>query len=91
MALAAGGYAYYGHRQMAQQQAVAQDLFYTMKSLDVDIANVERLAGDVRRARRARIRSRRYLARRRQMETNYDRFLVRAQAVRPHADARRSS
>ena len=41
-AVAAAGYAYYGHRQMARQQAVAQDLFYTMKSLDVDIADVER-------------------------------------------------
>ena len=45
-ALAASGYAYYGHRQMMRQQAVAQELFYAMKSLDVDIANVERrLAG----------------------------------------------
>ena len=74
LAVAAGGYAYYGHRQMRQQQAIAEDLFYTMKSLDVDIANVERLV-EALVMPRARIRSRSYLERRRQMENNYDRFL----------------
>ena len=28
---------------MRQQQALAEELFYAMKSLDVDIANVERV------------------------------------------------
>ena len=40
-ALCAGGYAYYPHRRLMQQQTLAQDLFYTMKDLDVKIANLE--------------------------------------------------
>ena len=73
-AIAAGGYAYYGHRQMARQQAVAQELFYTMKSLDVDIANVERrLAASGNAQGQDQVKA--YLERRRQMEINYDQFI----------------
>ena len=75
VALAAGGYAYYGHRQMMRQQAVAEELFYAMKSLDVDIANVERrllASGDAQGQDQVKA----YLARRRQMETNYDQFFA---------------
>src|SRR4029078_9572190 len=42
LALAAIGYAYDSHRQVAQQKVLAEELFYSMKSLDVDIANLER-------------------------------------------------
>jgi hypothetical protein len=73
-AIAAGGYAYYGHVQMARQKAVAEDLFYTMKSLDVDIANVEVLVQKSGNPE-AKDQVARYLERRRQMESNYDRFL----------------
>ena len=74
VALAAGGYAYYGHRQLARQQAVALDLFYTMKSLDMDIANVERrLAASGGTQGQDLVKS--YQERRRQMEINYDRFI----------------
>ena len=38
---------YYGHRQLRQQQAIAEELFYAMKSLDVDMANVEATGGDL--------------------------------------------
>src|SRR5262245_54491068 len=40
---AALGYAYYSHTQIAKQKLIAEDIFYSMKSLDVDIANLERL------------------------------------------------
>ena len=73
-AVGAGSYAYYGHRQMMQQKAVAQELFYAMKSLDVDIANVERLVATSGNAQ-GQEQVKRYLERRRQMESNYDRFL----------------
>jgi hypothetical protein len=53
---------------------VAQELFYAMKSLDVDIANVERLVATSGNAQ-GQEQVKRYLERRRQMETNYDRFL----------------
>ena len=73
-ALSAGGYAYYGHRQMRKQQAVAEELFYAMKSLDVEIANVEqRLASTGTLQGQDQIRT--YQARRRQMQSAYDQFL----------------
>jgi membrane-bound lytic murein transglycosylase D len=74
-AVIAGGYAYYGHRQIARQQAVAQALFYTMKSLDVDIANVERqLASSGNAQGHDQVKA--YLEKRRQMEINYDQFIA---------------
>ena len=76
VALAAtGGYAYYKHRQLQQQRATAVNLFYAMKALDFDIANVERtLAGSGNTQGDEQIRS--YRERRREMERNYDRLLV---------------
>jgi membrane-bound lytic murein transglycosylase D len=74
VAVVMGGYAFYGHQQMRRQQAIAEELFYSMKSLDVDIANVERLvasSGNVQSKEQVR----QYLERRRQMEANYDSFL----------------
>jgi pSer/pThr/pTyr-binding forkhead associated (FHA) protein len=75
LGLAAGGYALYGHRQMARQRTVALDLFYAMKSLDLDIANLERLvaqSGNVQGQEQVK----RYLERRRDMERTYDSFLA---------------
>jgi membrane-bound lytic murein transglycosylase D len=74
LAVAALGYAYYSHRQVAQQRLIAEDLFYSMKALDVDIANLERLVGSSGN-KQSEDQVKRYLERRRQMETNYDRFI----------------
>jgi len=74
LAVAAFGYAYYSHRQIAQQKVIAEDLFYSMKSLDVDIANLERLVASSGNAQN-QDQVKRYYERRRQMETNYDRFI----------------
>jgi len=75
VAIAAGGFAYRAHRQIAQQRATAEELFYSMKSLDVDIANVERqLLASGRNQGRDEVQ--RYLERRRQMERNYDQFIA---------------
>jgi pSer/pThr/pTyr-binding forkhead associated (FHA) protein len=74
LVVAALGYAYYSHRQIAQQKLIAEDLFYSMKSLDVDIANLERLVSSSgNKGNEDQVRK--YLERRRQMETNYDRFI----------------
>ena len=43
VALGIAGFAAYQYQQDRQQKAVAQDLFYAMKSLDVDIAGLEKL------------------------------------------------
>jgi membrane-bound lytic murein transglycosylase D len=73
-AIVAGAYAYYGHRRISEQRAIAESLFYTMKSLDVDIANVER-AIEASGNPRYQDQVRNYLERRREAENNYDKFL----------------
>ena len=73
-ALAAAGYAYYAHRQIGAQRALAEELFYAMKTLDVDIAEVERLiAASGRPGGEEQVR--RYRDRRTEMAGNYERFL----------------
>jgi membrane-bound lytic murein transglycosylase D len=74
VAIGMGAYAYHGQQQIRRQRALAEELFYGMKSLDVDIANVEQAvakSGNTRDQEQVR----RYLVRRRQMEANYDAFL----------------
>ena len=72
--LCAGGYAYYGHREMSRQGAIAQELFYAMKSLDVDIAKVEQLVATSGKVQ-SQEQVRKYMEQRRQMESHYDRFV----------------
>jgi peptidoglycan lytic transglycosylase D len=74
-AVSAAGYAYYKHRQLLEQEARAEDLFYEMKRMDVDIANLEQLieaSGNPQGQEQVKA----YLARRRQMESDYDRFVA---------------
>lgn len=73
--LGVAAFAYYQHRQMQQQTAIAKDLFYSMKSLDVDIANVEKLVLETNNIQAAE-QVKRYQFRRREMQQNYDRFLT---------------
>ena len=74
VALLAGGYAWRLRQVAAAQTAVALDLFYSIKSLDVDIAGVEKLVteagGQAGVAELAKYRSRRQ-----EMEKSYNRFL----------------
>ncbi|MDQ6699974.1 MAG: FHA domain-containing protein, partial [Acidobacteriota bacterium] len=72
--LAAGAYAFYLHQQVRKQKAMAQDLFYAMKSLDLDIASVEKSVLDAN-SRQGRDEVQKYQTRRKQMEKSYDRFL----------------
>jgi pSer/pThr/pTyr-binding forkhead associated (FHA) protein len=72
--LAAGVYAIYKHRQMSRQQAVAQEWFYQMKALDVDLANIERKLATSGSAQ-DKDQVVRLMARRQQLEDTYDRFL----------------
>jgi peptidoglycan lytic transglycosylase D len=74
LAITALGYAFYSYRQIAQQKVIAEDIFYSMKALDVDIANLERLVASSGNPQ-SQDQVKRYLERRRQMETNYDRFI----------------
>jgi membrane-bound lytic murein transglycosylase D len=74
VALGAGTYAFYLHEQVQRQRALAQDLFYSMKSLDVDVANLEKavLESNSRQGKKV---IQNYQGRRREMEKNYDHFL----------------
>lgn len=75
LAMAAGGYAFHEYRQLQKQRAVAEDLFYTMKSLDLDIANLEKAvatSGNQQRVQMVQQDSRR----RREMQSAYDQYLA---------------
>jgi len=82
LALAVAGYALYEHRQVAKQRAMAEELFYSMKSLDVDIANVERIVADTNSTVAAE-EIRKYRTRRQEMENDYDRFLASLHIYKP--------
>ncbi|MBI2686427.1 MAG: FHA domain-containing protein [Acidobacteria bacterium] len=69
-----GGFAWYRDQQVRKQTAMAQELFYSMKSLDVDIANVERLVADSSGPQGVE-QIRKFRERRTQMENQYDKFL----------------
>ena len=74
VALGAAAYAFYLHEQVQRQRALAQDLFYSMKSLDVDIANLEKAVLESNN-RQGKEVIQNYESRRREMEKTYDHFL----------------
>ena len=74
LALCAAGYALYERQQLQRQRALAEDLFYSMKSLDLDIANLERAVAQSGSSQGAEM-VRQYASRRREMRNNYDQYL----------------
>ena len=75
LAMGAGVYASYEYRQLQRQRAVAENLFYTMKSLDLDIANLEKavaISGSPQQVQMVEQDSRR----RREMQRAYDQYLA---------------
>ena len=76
------GYAYYQHRHIAQQTAMAKDLFYAMKALDVDIANLERLVRDSQN-QQGIDQVKRYQSRQNEMAKSYDKFLTSLRVYDP--------
>jgi membrane-bound lytic murein transglycosylase D len=75
VALAAAGYAYYGYRQLQGQEKRAEDLFYQMKAMDLQIAKVEQMVATSGVAPNPeQVKS--YMDQRRQMERSYDDFLA---------------
>jgi peptidoglycan lytic transglycosylase D len=75
IAVGAGGYALYAYRQMQQQRAFVEDLFYQIKALDVNIADLERRV-DASGNRQSQDQIKLAQVRRREMEQNYDRLLA---------------
>ena len=72
---ALGGFAFYQHERIRQQTATAKEIFYAMKSLEVDLANVEKLVRDSQ-SRQGAEQVTKYRARQKEMARNYDRFLT---------------
>jgi membrane-bound lytic murein transglycosylase D len=70
-----GGFAYYQQKRIREQTAAAKEIFYSMKSLEVDLANVEKLVRDSQNQQGAD-QVKKYRARQQEMERNYDRFLT---------------
>jgi membrane-bound lytic murein transglycosylase D len=81
-ALGAGGYAFYLHQQVQRQKALAEDLFYAMKSLDLDIANLEKAVLDSNSQQGTEV-IRNYENRRQEMEKSYDQFLATLHVYNP--------
>jgi len=74
LVLSIASFAAYQRYQLNERKELAQELFYTMKSLDIDIANLEkRFADSNNTAALTELRS--YQARRTNLEQQYDRFM----------------
>jgi membrane-bound lytic murein transglycosylase D len=75
LALVAVGYTAYERRQLQKQRALAEDLFYSMKSLDLDIANVEKVVAQSGSPQGAQM-ARQSASRRKEMESTYNQYLA---------------
>jgi pSer/pThr/pTyr-binding forkhead associated (FHA) protein len=80
--LAASGYALHERQVAVKQKAFAEDIFYNMKSLDVDIANVEKLVLESNN-RQGMDEVKKYQSRRKEMEKSYDKFLTTLRVYDP--------
>jgi membrane-bound lytic murein transglycosylase D len=76
------GYAFHEHQELKKQRDLAEALFYDMKSLDVDIASLEKSAWDSN-SDQGKVVVRKYEGRRKQMEKRYDQFLTTLQVYKP--------
>lgn len=68
-------YALHLHLEKKRQREIAQDLFYSIKTLDVNIANVERLVSESN-SEPAKAETLRYREQRKALEDNYDKYLI---------------
>src|ERR1039457_5507356 len=73
--LGSGGYAYYLRLQVRKQQALAKNLFYSMKAIDLSIANVEKEVMDSH-SQQGLEQIRQNKNRRKDLQKNYDDFLT---------------
>lgn len=69
-----GGYAFYLHIETAKQRNRAEAIFYAMKSLELDIASIQRIAMDSQSNQSVPLFDK-YGGQRKEMEKNYEQFL----------------
>ena len=77
-----GGFALYQYHQVSKQWAMAKDIFYSMKALDIDIANLQD-AVKASNNQRGMEQIKRIEARRAVMENSYDRYLASLHVYSP--------
>ena len=77
-----GGFALYQYQQASKQKALAKDIFYSMKSLDVDIANL-REAVKASNNQQGIDQIKRIETQRGEMENSYDRYLASLHVYSP--------
>jgi membrane-bound lytic murein transglycosylase D len=80
--LGAGLFGYLEHRQLQQQKATAEDLFYAIKTQDIDLANLDRALANSNSQAGAEQLSK-FRDRRREMEKSYDKYLATLQIYNP--------
>lgn len=74
LALAVGFYAFHEHEQARRQRILAENLFYTMKSLDLDIAHLQTVLLDTH-SQLGVGEIKEYQVRRKEMEKDYNHLL----------------
>jgi membrane-bound lytic murein transglycosylase D len=72
--LATMAYAFYLHIETTKQKGRAETIFYAMKSLEVDIAGMDRIIMESKNQQGMEV-LKRYRGQRKEMEKNYDEFL----------------
>jgi membrane-bound lytic murein transglycosylase D len=75
LGLAAGGYAFYQHRFIVEQERIAEEMFYRMKVMDIRIAQLEEQAAATGKA--ASPIQATAVTERRQQQKSYDEFVAR--------------
>ena len=69
-----GGYAIYKHREVNLQRRLAVDIFYNMKSLEIELAKVIK-AAEAQKTEASQAQIEGFRDRQRQLEENYNRFV----------------
>jgi membrane-bound lytic murein transglycosylase D len=80
--LGAGLLAYREHRQLLQQRATAEELFYAIKAQDIDLANLDRALANTNNPAGAQEIAK-FRARRQEMENSYDKYLATLHIYNP--------
>jgi len=77
-----GGFALFEHQQVAKQRGMAKEIFYSMKTLDIDIANLQD-AVKASNNQQGLDQIKRIEAQRGEMENSYDRYLAGLHVYNP--------
>jgi membrane-bound lytic murein transglycosylase D len=78
-----GVYALKEHQQVTRQRALARELFYEMKSLDIDIGNLQQSIA-LSNNKQGALALQNFQNRRGEMEKNYDHFLATLHVYNPN-------